>query len=229
MKFVKSFLPPLWMLLLFVVPNSALCQQRRQPPRTNTKPGSSAPQVTFDTLLGSDCYKVYVEVRSVGQLIRSNSVNELLEPVMKLAGPPKEFKEFAKWIEAHSDDVMTSRMLFATWPSAPNVPNVVSAIEFDSAEEASKFMPQLNTFLPKVLPPQPAPSPSANEQRPATKADDEPATQSSFFLKQAGPLIIISSSPINLKALRPSTSKLLNDQPSFRVARNRFSSEQVFV
>ena len=227
MKFPESFLPLLCMLSVFVLPNNALAQQRRQPPRT-AKANSSAQPITFDTLLGSDRYKVYGEVRSIGQLIRSNSVNDLLEPVIKLAGPPQEFKKFIKWIDTHSDDVMTSRMLFATWPSAPNLPDVVFAIEFESAEDASKFLPQLNTFLPKVLPPQAAPSPSPNEKS-TTKSDDAPPVKSSFFLKQMGSLIIISSGPINLKDLRPSPTKLLSDQPGFRVARNRFSSEQVFV
>ena len=229
MKILKSFLPLICVFSLFVLPRSVAAQQRRQPPRPNPKTTSTTPPITFDTLLGSDRYKVYAEVRNAGQLIRSNSVNELLEPVLKLAGPSKEFKEFTKWIEAHSDDVMTSRMLFATWPSAPNVPDVLFAIEFESPDEASKFLPQLNTFLPKVLPPQPAPSPSPNEQKPTAKAEGDQSLKSAFFLKQTGSLILISSSPINFKDLRPSASKLLADQPAFRVARNRFTSEQVFV
>ena len=229
MKFLKPFLPLICLFVTFVFPKVALGQQRRQPPRPNVKTPSSTQQITFDTLLGSDRYKIYAEVRSVGQLIRSNSVNELLEPVLKLAGPPQEFKEFMRWIDAHSGDLLTSRMLFATWPSSPNVPDIVFAIEFESAEEASKFLPQLNTFLPKFLPPQPVPSPTPNEQKSAARSDDAQSVKSTFFLKQTGSLILISSGPINLKDLRPSASKLLADQPSFRVARNRFTSEQVFV
>ncbi|HEY6244421.1 MAG TPA: DUF3352 domain-containing protein [Pyrinomonadaceae bacterium] len=228
MKSLKCFLPLVCLFSIFFLPPAALGQQRRQQPRPNVKP-TAAEQITFDTLLGTDRYKIYAEARSVGQLIRSNSVNELLEPVMKLAGPPQEFRKFIKWIDAHSEDVMTSRILLATWPIAPNLPDAVFAIEFDSSEEASKFLPQLNTFLPKVLPPQPAPSPSPNDQKPPGKSEDAAPVKSSFFLKQMGSLIIISSGPINLKDLRPSASKLLADQPSFRVARNRFTSEQIFV
>src|SRR6476659_3985489 len=139
MKFVKSLIPLICLVLLFVVPETVLSQQRHQPARPVNKTTSTTAPVTFDTLLGSGRYKVYAEVRGVGQLIRSNSVSELLEPVLKLAGPPREFRAFIKWISAHSDEVMTSRMLLATWPSAPNVPDVVIAIEFESAEEASKF------------------------------------------------------------------------------------------
>src|ERR1051325_2363959 len=228
MKSLKCFLPLVCLFSIFFLPPAALGQQRRQQPRPNVKP-TAAEQITFDTLLGTDRYKIYAEARSVGQLIRSNSVNELLEPVMKLAGAPHELRKFSKWIDAHSEDVMTSRILLATWPIAPNLPDAVFAIEFDSSEEASKFLPQLNTFLPKVLPPQPAPSPSPNDQKPPGKSEDAAPVKSSFFLKQMGSLIIISSGPINLKDLRPSASKLLADQPSFRVARNRFTSEQIFV
>src|ERR1043166_5936492 len=109
MKFLKPLLPLIYLLVVLVLPKNVLGQQRRQPPRPNVKATSTEQQITFDTLLGSDRYKIYAEVRSVGQLIRSSSVNELLEPVLKLAGPPQEVKEFIRWIDAHSDDVMTSR------------------------------------------------------------------------------------------------------------------------
>src|SRR5215475_7977919 len=72
------------------------------------------PTPTFDTLIPTNSYRLYVEVRSVGQLIRSNSINEILEPIMQLASPPKELRTFVKWLNNHADEVMTSRMLFAT-------------------------------------------------------------------------------------------------------------------
>ena len=229
MKSSKSFLIAFIMLLVLVIPNIGLGQQRRQPPRPNDNTTSSTEQITFDTLLGNGRYKVYAEVRNVGQVIRSNSVDELLEPVLKLAGPPQEFKEFIRWVNVHSDDVMTSRMLFATWPSAPKLPDFVFAIDFESAEEAAKFLPQLNTFLPRVLPPQASPSPGPKDQKPTGNSEGTKPVKSTFFLKQTGSLILISSAQINLKDLRPSARNLLADQPSFRIARNRFTSEQVFV
>src|SRR4051812_25916627 len=95
----------------------AHAQQRRTTPKPIPKvdaPTQAAP--TFETLLGDDSYKIYAEVRSVGQLIRSQSINELLEPITKLAAPPKEFKTLLKWLNTHADDVMSSRMLVAVWP-----------------------------------------------------------------------------------------------------------------
>ena len=120
------------------------------------------PAPTFDTLLPADSYTFYVEVRGAGQLIRSNAVNELLEPVLKLAGPPKEFKSVVKWLNAHADEVMTSRLLVAFWPTKKNLPQSIIAIEFASAEEATKFVTPLNEFLPTVLPP---PAPEASPVR----------------------------------------------------------------
>ena len=40
----------------------------------------------------------------------------------------------------------------ASWPSRPNLPSVLLAIEFSSPEEAKKFFPVLRDFIPKLLP-----------------------------------------------------------------------------
>src|SRR6476619_491852 len=71
------------------------------------------PVPTFDTLLAADRYKVYSEVRSVGQLLSSNSLNDLMNPLMQLSAPPKEFQAITKWLKAHADELMTSRMMVA--------------------------------------------------------------------------------------------------------------------
>jgi len=224
-------------LFLVVLSFPVHAQQRRPAPKPISKGGPSGQGgPTFETLLGDDAYKVYVEVRGVGQLIRSNSVNELLEPVMKLAEPPKEFKTLVKWLNTHADDVMTSRMLVAVWPTAKNVPDAVVAIEFDSPEEAAKFEPQLNSFLPKVMPTtMPEKSSSAGDARnkslnknDSTKTEDTTA-KPAYYLNQVGSLIVITPTPLTLKNLRPAGSKLLTDNTNFRVAHNRFGSEQVFV
>ncbi len=79
-------------LVLSTITPFAAAQTRRQTPakpRAQTPPPQPTPPPTFDTLLATDTYRIYVEVRSVGQLIRSNSINEILEPIMNLASPPK--------------------------------------------------------------------------------------------------------------------------------------------
>src|SRR5260370_14936174 len=137
-------------LISFVAATSVLAQQKRTPAPKGAQKASAAvqPAPTFDTLLASDSYKIYGEIRGVGQVVGSSSVNELLEPIMKLAGPPKEFKTLVKWLNTHADAVMTSRMLIAGCPRGSNLPDILVAIEFGSHQQAAKFEPKLNEFLP---------------------------------------------------------------------------------
>ena len=242
-----------------------IAQQRHAAPK---KPAAaSEPAPTFDALLAADSYKVYCEIRGVGGLIRSSAVNDLLDPVMKLGGPPKEFKTLVKWLSAHADVLAGSRMMVAGWSSRPKLPNVLVAIEFSSPEEAKKFYPELRDFLPKLLPtPTPTPSPSpAPAQTPVTAAkpggvtaagpsdtqvpraelivppatgpqnigtvadkQPEPAGPP-YQMKQAGSLVFISDTAFTFRDLKPRDSKLLEEDQNFLTARNRFSSESVFL
>jgi len=216
----------IFLLLLTILPITTLAQQKRQTPAKPQPKATPAPAPTFETLLPADSYTIYTEVRGAGQLVRSNALNELLEPVLKLAGPPKEFKSVVKWLNAHADEVMTSRLLVATWPTNPNFPQAIIAIEFASAEEAAKFVTPLNEFLPTVLPPsEPEASPSAspNKQKPA--APPMPG----FHLQRLGSLVVITPKQWTMKQLRPAGSKLLSEDANFQTAHNRFSSEPVFV
>src|SRR6476620_9866020 len=85
------------LLLVAVLSASSLAAQQKRgttprkpaPPPPVTQPAEPSP--TFDTLLADDSYKIYAEVRGVGQLIRSPAFNDLLEPITKAAGPSKEF------------------------------------------------------------------------------------------------------------------------------------------
>ncbi len=213
MKFPTSLV--LSLIVVIVIAASGVAQQKRPTPAKPQVP----PPPSFDTLLSADSYRVYGEVRSVGQLIRSNSINEILEPILKLAGPPKEFRSVVKWLNLHADEVMTSRMLVAFAPHGAQLPETLVAIEFASPEEATKFQQRLNEFLPKVLP-SASPSPS-----PAASAQSEPQ----YYMQQAGSLILVTSTKLDLKKLRPAGSKLLAEDVNFRVARNRFNSESIFI
>ncbi len=232
MKVIKRFSS---LLLIFALASlAAHAQQKRTPAHKGQKPAVVVSEPTLDTLLAADSYKIYGEVRGVGQLIRSNSVNDILEPVMKLAGPPKEFKSLVKWLNTHADEVMTSRILVATWPTAKDVPDVVVAVEFATAEEAARFEPQLNAFLSRVLPtPTPEGSPQSldepNSSTPGEKRTEPMPAKPGFYLKRAGSLILVTPTPVTLRKLRPKGSKLLSEDANFRTARNRFSSESVFI
>ena len=244
------------LIFTFAPTASAIAQQKRQTPAkppaapaAKPTPVPTPPPPTFDTLLSANTYRVYAEIRSVGQLIRSNSVNEILEPIMKLAAPPKEFKTVINWLNAHADEVMTSRMLVATWAAAgTEVPEAVVAIEFASAEEAAKFQQKLNDFLKKVLPPTPSPTPESSpaivglmesqkdEQysvklkvTPSAPPEVEQPSRPPYHIQQAGSLILITPRPLKLNKLRPAGSKLLSEDANFRTVRNRFNSESIFL
>src|SRR6185295_18210789 len=126
-------------LAIAILATPVLAQQRRNAPK---RPPVPEPAPSFDSLLAADSYKIYFEVRGIGGLVRSSAVNDLLDPIMKLGGPPKEFKQVVKWLNAHADVLAGSRMLVAGWASRPNLPNVLIAIEFSSPEEAKKFYPE---------------------------------------------------------------------------------------
>ena len=216
---------------------------QRRTPRPKPTPKTVAVQsASFDNLLSADTYKIYVEVRNVGQLINSSSFNEMLEPVIRLAAPPKEFRTAVKWLTAHADSVTTSRLMIAAWPTAKNVPSVLVAIEFDTLEEAAKFEPQLNEVLRKVLPPTATPNPSP--QGAATQPSPSPApapaaavstvatvaeTKPDYFVMRSGSIVFVTSSPLALKNLKPVNAKPLTADPNFRMAYDRFTSESVFA
>src|SRR5690349_21530430 len=219
-------------LLLITLTATAIAQQKRQTtPKPQPKPAAApTPAPTFDTLVPADSYILYGEVRGVGQFIRSSALNDLLEPVLQLSSPPKEFRAILKWLNAHSEEMMTSRLLVATWANdnAKNLPETVVAIEFPTAEEATKFTATLNDFLPKVLP-APAPETSA-AKAPRPEAGEKPKPPApNFHLKRFGTLVVITPKVWTMKQLKPAGSKMLAEDVNFRLAHNRFNSEPLFV
>lgn len=233
MKVRETIRAAVRLLLAIILIATPLAAQRRRPvtPKPSPPAQPAQPALTFETLLAADSYKVYGEIRGVGQLLRSGGVNDVLDPVMKLASPPKEFKTVAKWLNSHADSLMTSRLMFAGWPSRPNLPQVLFVLEFSSQEEAQKFEPQIKAFLPQVLP-TPVPSPGAGSgknESSGAKGTDAAAAPPSYILKQSGPLVLISESEFTLKALRPAGTKLLSEDQDFRQVHDRFSAESVFL
>ena len=212
------------LLLVALLTVTAVAQQKRPTPaKSQPKPAAAPAPPTFDTLVPDDTYTIYGEVRGVGQLIRSNVLNEALEPILKLAGPPKEFKTLVKWLQAHADELMTSRLLVAGGPvGGKDLPQAIIALEFETAEEAAKFAPPLNAMLTKVIPPETEPSPETQGKKP-------PVTKPGYYLQQTGSLVLLSPKPLVLKKLKPAGSKPLTEDLNFRAARNRFGSENIFV
>jgi hypothetical protein len=222
------------LLLLLTLTAPVIAQQKRPTPKPQPRATPApAPAPTFDTLVPADSYTIYGEVRGAGQVIRSSALTDLLEPILKLSRPPKEFKTVVKWLDAHSEEVMTSRLLVAAWPTAnaKQAPQTLIAIEFASAEEATKFAGTLNEFLPTIMPtPTPEPSPKSAEGTNTTdKSKPVTPPEPGFHLQRMGSLIVITPRPWTMKQLKPTDSKLLAEDPNFRAAHNRFSTEPIFL
>lgn len=69
------------------------------------------------------------------------------------------------------------------------------------------------------------PSPSPLVRSDERKEPDGPP----FLIKRSGALILISDIPFTFRNLRPTGSKLLAEDQNFRLARDRFSSEPLFL
>jgi hypothetical protein len=155
----------------------------QQPTSLPAKPATARetprPTPTFDNLLAVDSYEVYGEVRNVGQLLSTGGAGEIVDPIMKLAEPPKEFQSIIKFLRANSEALATARLLFATSAARTEIPAIFVAIEFPSPEEAEKFAPKLEKFLPQILPPVPdaTPTPEAKPTDPAQARASELGSQ----------------------------------------------------
>jgi len=238
-------------MILFAAP---LCAQ--QPTATPATPASqpqsaaSTLDPTFETLLSTDSYKLYGEVRNVGQLMSNGGLGEIVDPIIKLAEPPREFNSIIKFLKTNAEALASSRLLFATWPARTGIPDAFVAIEFPTAEHAAKFAPKLETFLPGILPPVPVATPEEKPSGRTTTTDlpqqaaardkketgaapaaspSPPGERPAFVLSHAGNLVFISDKAFKFEKLRPASSKSLADDQNFRVAHDRFSNESVFL
>src|SRR5437764_748076 len=119
---------------IFAMPLSA--QQTTVSPSNivPNKAGFAAVELTFETILAEDSYKLYGEVRSTSQLL--SITGDLIEPMMKLGVVPKEVKVLAKFLNANVEFLATSRLMFAAWPARRGIPETFVGVEMTSPVEA---------------------------------------------------------------------------------------------
>src|SRR2546426_295923 len=252
------------LIALATVAVSLSGQQKTAPQKTNPSPPAKAvtkpvpadhAAATIDSLLATNSYKIYGEIKNVGQLVHSGGIADLVDPIMKLAEPPKEFKALVKFLNANAETLADSRLVFATWPARPGIPNAFVTIEMASPEDAAKFEPKLNRLLPVILPtPTPTPSGEKSEASPSATKPSEPGvpvpqktdpksppprqgpgvTQPPpgpppFVVSRSGNLIFVTDKAFKFEKLHPAGTKLLNEDQNFRVAHDRFATESVFI
>jgi hypothetical protein len=238
----------LLVILALVAPVIAQQKQSQPSPKPAASPESAvrAPQtglkeeeITFDTLLAARSYKVYGEVRMIGQLVRSNSFAELLEPARLLGAPPKEFAEIIEFLGEHAETLATSRVMFAAVPARPALPPGFVAVELASPQDALKLEPKLRAFLSSMSAstPNAPPAQSETNRTEENKAGAAPKQQLKppartprpVFVKRVGNLLLSSDTSFTLKTLRPDKHLPLAVDPNFQKARSRFLSEALFV
>ena len=210
---------------------SAVQAQQQQPP-----PGAKEDEITFDTLLAAKSYKLYGEVRMIGQLARSTAATEILEPARLLGSLPPEVKGAIQLLYANADALATSRVMFVASPVRSGLPQSFVAVELASPEDAIKLEPSFRSFFSSLKTSAPAPAQTgagkktaANKKAPDPKQPQPSTAAKSFFIQRTGSLLLMSDASFALKNLRPDGSQLLAADPNFQRARSRFTSEPLFI
>src|SRR5262247_2931732 len=114
-------------LMLMVAPLAAQQPKPKSPPATPatqpaTQSSTPAAELTFDNLLAADRYKMYAEVRNVGQLLSTGGAGEIVDPILKLADPGPQFKSIINFLKKNSELLASSRLMFAFWRVRTDVP-----------------------------------------------------------------------------------------------------------
>src|SRR6266404_5429327 len=92
------------LLLVVTLLAASICAQQPATPAKTPAPRAAAPRTpepTFDNLLAADSYKLYGEVRNIGQLMSTGGVGEIVDPIVKLADPPQDFKAIIKFLKTN--------------------------------------------------------------------------------------------------------------------------------
>jgi hypothetical protein len=233
------------LLALLMIAAPTVAQQPASKPATpSPRQGPKLGDPTFETLLASDAYKLYGEVRNVGQLLSTGGAGEIVEPLIKLSDPGPEFKSVVTFLKKNSEALASSRLMFATWPARSDVPTMFVAIEFPTNEDAAKFAPRLEAFLPTVMPTPPvteeptsatapksgeATTPSAPPASTPKPAKPKPNEQPPFVITRSGNLVCFSEKAFKFEKLHPPASKPLFQDQHLRTVRDKFSTEPVFL
>lgn len=230
---------------------AAAAVQVQQPgaPASVAAAEAAAATVTLDTLFAADDYAVYGEVRSVGQLVSSKEVLDLLAPLKLPGGAPPEALELLDFFTTRAETLATSRIAFGAVPSRAKLPDVLVAVELSTSEQAEKLLPELREFAATKLksfaksttPPDGGAGTNVltaatetggrRKRRRPRGASERPAAPAPppFYLQRSGAIVALSDAPFTFRDLRQPGAKLLSEEPNFVAARSRLSSETLFV
>jgi Protein of unknown function (DUF3352) len=177
--------------------------------------------VTFDNLLPAGGYKLYIEARNIGALLRSAEFRETFEPVSPLLeqmGGAAEFK-LVRLVTDNADLLQHSRVMFALSPADTALPATLLGFELESEDAADGFVAKLQEGL--------APRQGGSQSGGAQVMKH--TSSAAAVVRQAGRLVALSPTPFTFKGLRGKNDKLMSDELSFRAARDHFAAEPLFV
>lgn len=196
--------------------------------------------LSFDTLLPADGYVAYGEVRRVGEFVRSGAFAEFAQPLtLTMMGEARGFNQLLSFLNAHAVELQTSPLLFAAEPMREGLPENIFAVELATPEAAAKFAPALEKFLLKLSGVEETKEsdkakPDANKGKSSATAakrenetDKPPAVK--VFVKRTGKMVVFSEYPFEFKTFAQADAARLITNPGFAAARNRMSSETLFI
>jgi hypothetical protein len=144
------------MVLLLVVELAAAPLAATPARRPGLAPVSAVQQsdddaegVTLDSLLRASSYKLYIEARNIGALLRSAEVRETFEPIspmLEQLGGAIEFK-LVRLVTDNLDRLQHSRVMMALNPADASLPSQVLAFELESEDAAKEFEVKIKESL----------------------------------------------------------------------------------
>ena len=268
-KSLKLLLTSVLVALLSLAPGTAAAQRRnrsRAPRRANapsaqpTKPNVQARQTTrpaptpapvkeekedfeaervFEEVVPGDGYALVIEMRRVGQFVRSKEVKELLDVVHLVGGDVKELTEAIDFFTSNAEQLADVHAYSVTLPTRPGLPEFVAAYQFKSVEAARAFEPKVSGILDKyqksLKGAQVSPGAKTGEPGRAEPKSDSPsnvppaAPGLSLAVKRYGNLILMSGGEFTLKKLKPEGEQSLAGNARFQSLRSRLSTEPLFL
>lgn len=220
----KQFLT---MLLVFLL---GLAQATASTDRPFNQNEADEDGVTFDNLLPTSSYCLYIEARNIGQQARSGSLSELIEPLLPMANQlPKEVYALARFVVTNADALSRSRLMIATEPTKPSLPALLIALELASDDAAREFEGKLQELIISLFAPELAGKSGSSKSTGTASQDQQPATPSPLVVKRAGRVLVFSPTPFTFKGLKTEGERPISDDLNFRTARDRFYSEALFL
>lgn len=216
----------------------------RTPPRPAARaedadpPGAADIDRPFNELVGAEGYALYVEMRSLGRLMRSKEIKDLLDLVRLVGAGSKEVENALGFYTTHPEQLEGTTGYALVMPTRSALPQFVSAYEFPSAEAARAFEPTARGMVEKFdelvsgeqqkAPAQGPPGAAGAGRQPQQQKPPAPDGLK-LQLKRYGRVLIVSSEPFTLKRLRGEEESPLASNQRLQSLRSRLATEPLFV